>query len=74
VSEGLTGKRVLIVSGARDPIAAPANVARLKTMLERAGATVDHEVMAGGHELSQADVVLAGKWLQANEAALAAVA
>jgi len=73
-SQGLAGKRVLIVSGRRDPIAAPANAARLKAMLEQAGATVDHEVMAGGHELSQADVALASRWLQANAAALSAVA
>ena len=72
--EGLAGKRVLIVSGQRDPIAAPANAARLQALLERAGATVEHEVMAGGHELSQADVALASRWLQQNGAALAAVA
>jgi len=72
-TEGLAGKRVLIVSGARDPIAPPANAARLKTMLERAGAQVEHQILPGGHELSQADVTLARQWLQANEAALAAV-
>jgi phospholipase/carboxylesterase len=70
----LADKRVLIVSGQRDPIAAPANAARLKAMLERAGATVDHETMAGGHELSQADVALVSRWLQANAAAVSAVA
>jgi phospholipase/carboxylesterase len=70
---GLAHKRVLIVSGKRDPIAAPANAARLKVMLEGAGATVDHEVMAGGHELSRADIVLASRWLEANEMALSAV-
>src|SRR5712671_1959716 len=31
---GLAGKAALIVSGARDPIAPPANAARLKAMLE----------------------------------------
>jgi phospholipase/carboxylesterase len=68
--EGLSGKSVLIVSGARDPIAPPANAARLKAMLERDGAQVDHRTLPGGHELSQADVTLAQQWLQANEAAL----
>jgi predicted esterase len=43
-------------------------------MLERAGAPVDHETMAGGHELSQADVALVSRWLQANAAAVSAVA
>ena len=65
---------MLIVSGARDPIAPPANAARLKAMLERAGAQVDTRVLPGGHELSQADVTLAQDWLRVNEAALATAA
>jgi phospholipase/carboxylesterase len=68
-SGGLAGKRALIVSGARDPIAPPANAARLAAMLERAGAQVDTRVLPGGHELSQADVTLAREWLQAHDAA-----
>jgi phospholipase/carboxylesterase len=66
--QGLSGQEVLIVSGARDPIAPPANAARLKAMLARAGAQVDTQVLPGGHELSQADVTLAQQWLQANAA------
>jgi phospholipase/carboxylesterase len=68
-TEVLAGKPVLIVSGQRDPIAAPANAARLAAMLERAGAQVDQRVMPGGHELSQADVTTARAWLRVNEAA-----
>jgi phospholipase/carboxylesterase len=67
--QGLSGKSVLIVSGARDPIAPPATAARLAAMLERAGAQVDTRVLPGGHELSQADVTLAREWLQAHDAA-----
>src|SRR5262249_60478976 len=52
---GLAGKAVLIASGARDPIAAPANAARLKAMLEQAGAQVDHRILPAGHELYRAD-------------------
>jgi phospholipase/carboxylesterase len=59
----LTGTPVLIVSGARDPIAPPANAARLKAVLEHAGAAVDHRILAGGHELSRDDVELARDWL-----------
>jgi phospholipase/carboxylesterase len=70
-ASGLVGKDVLIVSGASDPIAPPANAARLKAMLEDAGARVDQRVLASGHELSQADVRLAREWLQAQETALA---
>jgi hypothetical protein len=69
---GLQGNAVLIASGARDPIAPPANAARLKAMLEQAGAQVDHRILPGGHELSQDDVDLARAWLQAQEAALPA--
>jgi phospholipase/carboxylesterase len=50
----------------------PANAARLKAMLEQAGAQVDHRILPGGHELSQDDVDLARAWLQAQEAALPA--
>jgi phospholipase/carboxylesterase len=68
----LAGKPVLIISGERDPIAPPANGARLKAMLERAGAHVDHRVLGSGHGISQGDVTLARDWLQQNEAAPAA--
>src|SRR4051794_2014387 len=47
----LDGKGVLIVSGARDPIAPPANAVRLMSMLGRAGALVEHRILASGHEL-----------------------
>jgi phospholipase/carboxylesterase len=68
-NDGLSGKAALIVSGARDPIAPPANAARLKTMLERAGARVDHRVLPSGHELSQADVSLARGWMRTHAVA-----
>jgi len=72
VGSGLAGRAALIVSGARDPIAPPANAARLTAMLERGGAHVDHRILASGHELSQEDVVLARDWLHAQETALPA--
>jgi phospholipase/carboxylesterase len=71
-SGGLAGKAALIVSGARDPIAPPANAARLKALLEQAGAEVEHRTLAGGHELLQDDVNLAREWLQAQDASLLA--
>ena len=51
----LAGKPVLIVSGAQDPIAAPDNAARLAEVLRQAGAAVEHEVLPGGHPLSNAE-------------------
>ena len=56
----LDGVPVLIVSGARDPIIQPA--AKLASLLERYGATVEHQVSPVGHDLSQADVTLAQRW------------
>ena len=67
---GLAGKAALIVSGARDPIAPPANAARLKAELEQAGAQVEHRTLPAGHELAQGDLDLAREWLQAQEAAI----
>ena len=49
-----------------------ANAARLKAMLEQTGAHVDHRIVAGGHEFSHEDVVLARDWLHAQETAFPA--
>jgi phospholipase/carboxylesterase len=72
VAGSLAGKGALLLSGERDPIAGPAEGARLAALLEAAGATVTHQALAVGHELSQGDVTLARQWLQAAEAAPAA--
>jgi len=69
---GLAGKPVLIISGSRDPIAPLANAARLKALLESAGAQVEHRIVPTGHELSQSDVTLAREWLDDQPAALPA--
>ena len=61
----LTGLPVLLLSGAADPIVAPASAARLAATLEGAGATVRHETLpAVGHGLSQADVALTKAWIE----------
>lgn len=59
----LAGKRVLILSGAMDPIVPEANAARLAADLTAAGAAVTHEVLPAGHGLTQADIRLARDWL-----------
>jgi phospholipase/carboxylesterase len=66
----LGGKPVLIVSGAQDPIVPVDNAARLADLLRAAGAAVDHQVLPVAHGLSNADIVLASRWLQ-DAAALA---
>lgn len=67
----LTGKRVLILSGATDPIIPVENAARLADRLTAAGASVAHEVLPAGHAPSQADVALAREWLARNDRASA---
>lgn len=59
----LAGKRVLILSGAMDPIVPEANAAGLAAQLQAAGAAVDHEVLPAGHGLTQTDIRLARDWL-----------
>jgi phospholipase/carboxylesterase len=56
-------KPVLILSGRQDPIVPADNADALAAMLSTAGATVDHQILSTGHQLSQADVALARAWL-----------
>jgi phospholipase/carboxylesterase len=60
----LAGRPVLIVSGKSDPIIRRDNSARLATMLQQAGAEVQHRTLPVGHQLSQADLTLAKAWVQ----------
>src|SRR5215208_367386 len=59
----LTGKPVLILSGAIDPTVPAENAARLTAILKGAGATVDHRTLPAGHNLTQADLALTKTWL-----------
>jgi phospholipase/carboxylesterase len=59
----LTGKRILMLSGAMDPIIPSDNAAALAGQFQSAGAIVQHQVLPGGHGLSQADIRLAERWL-----------
>jgi phospholipase/carboxylesterase len=60
----LTGKPVMIDSGARDQMISSEGAARLAALLQRYGATVEHRTLPVGHELSQTDVTLARAWWQ----------
>ena len=60
----LTGKPVLLLSGAVDPIVAAENAARLAATLRKAGADVRHETLPVGHGLSQADVAITKAWVE----------
>lgn len=59
----LAGKRVLMLSGALDPIIPADDSERLARTLSGNGALVDHRVLPTGHGLSQADIGLAKGWL-----------
>jgi phospholipase/carboxylesterase len=58
----LSGKRVLMISGAMDPIIPADNAKRLAGSLSASGADVQHEVLPTGHNLSQTDLQLLAKW------------
>ncbi|MEJ1977754.1 MAG: alpha/beta hydrolase [Acetobacteraceae bacterium] len=62
----LSGKPVLILSGAADPIIPAANAGRLATMLQAVGASVQHQTLPAGHGLSQADIALTKTWFDAR--------
>jgi phospholipase/carboxylesterase len=60
----LTGKRILIVSGATDPIIPAHDAAALAERLRAAGADVRHEILATGHGLTRTDIDLAREWMK----------
>jgi phospholipase/carboxylesterase len=62
----LSGKPVLILSGAADPIILADNAARLAAILRADGASVEHKSLPTGHGLSQADVTFAKAWFDAR--------
>lgn len=57
------GARVLLISGAMDPIVPARESARLAAALRAAGAAVDCQTVAAGHGLTQQDVTLARAFL-----------
>ena len=61
-TDGLGGKRVLLLSGALDPIIPADDSERLAADLAARGAEVDHQVLPAGHGLSQADIGLLRGW------------
>jgi phospholipase/carboxylesterase len=62
---GLTGKRVLLLSGRADPLVPAAAAATLAAQLEARGAQVTHQDLAAGHGLTNQDVLAARAFLAA---------
>jgi phospholipase/carboxylesterase len=59
----LEGKSVLLLSGSGDPLVTRANAETLAGQLRERGADLRHDVVAGGHGLTQRDVDLAKAWI-----------
>ena len=58
----LTGKRVLMISGAMDPIIPADNAKWFAASLSASGAEVQHETLPTGHNMSQTDLQLLVRW------------
>ena len=59
----LTGIRIFIAAGQRDPVVPPGQTQRLAALLESGGAEVESHTHAGGHELGRDDLTAAAQWL-----------
>ena len=59
----LTGGRVLLLNGQRDPLVPPDHPSRLAGHLRAGGATVSLAMLPHGHGLNQADLAAAKTWL-----------
>lgn len=65
INGDLTGKRVLITAGRRDPICPPEMTSRLEAWLRAKGADVTVEWHDGGHEVRPGEIEAARKFLAA---------
>ena len=60
----LAGKRVLLASGASDPIIPPDHPPRLAALLRAGGAEVTQRMFPAGHGLTQADIAATKAWFE----------
>ncbi len=63
----LSGKRIFMSSGLRDPIATREEAGKLSGLLRQARAVVDLQWQNSGHELTQNDIDAAKQWLVLNK-------
>lgn len=61
----LSGKRIFVGAGERDPIVPVESVEKLVEQMRACGARVDVAWHAGGHELTRGEITLAANWLGA---------
>jgi len=60
----LTGKRVFIGAGRRDPIVPSENTERLVALLQQAGASVEAHWHNGGHTITHEEIREAKQWMK----------
>jgi phospholipase/carboxylesterase len=58
----LTGKKIFLANGTRDPVVPLDNAKKLAEMYKQAGATVTHEVNPASHGLIQSDLQTMQRW------------
>ena len=63
VMPDLSGRRVLMLSGTRDTVIPAESTDRLEALLTAAGARVERQALAAGHELTPMDAAIAAGWL-----------
>ena len=63
----LSQTQVLMISGMHDPIIPRENAAELQSLLAARGADVESHTLPIGHQLSQADLTLARRWIGERE-------
>jgi phospholipase/carboxylesterase len=63
----LSHTQVLMISGVHDPIVPRDNAAELQSLLAARGADVESHALPIGHQLSQADLTLARRWIGVRE-------
>jgi phospholipase/carboxylesterase len=59
----LNGKRVLMLSGAADPIVSAPQRDKLAKLLKAAGTDLQYELLPAGHRLIPQDLTIAAEWL-----------
>ena len=64
-ADRLTGRRVLIAAGRRDPIVQPDQSQALADLLTQAGADVTLHWTLGGHNLTREDLEVGERWMAA---------
>jgi phospholipase/carboxylesterase len=60
----LTGKKVFLANGTRDPMVPLDNAKKLASMYKEAGATVTHELNPASHGLIQSDLQAMKRWFE----------